>query len=136
MDASASASRRGAATLLAWVVLLALAVLACDSGRDALGAFRSGRLEGPRGAYVVRACAATGCTGDFTPDGGATVHGVRLDAGGRFRTGERGRVVLSDGRAVPLRTWSYQAATGAGAALAAAAIGLWLLRRRRATRTQ
>lgn len=117
-------------------MVVALVLLAYDSGRDALGAYRSERLEGPRGTYVVRTCDAAGCTGDFTPDGArkngaAPVRGVPLDAGGAFRQGERGRVVLSDGRAVPLRTWGYQATIGAGAALAAVAITVWALRGRR-----
>ncbi|MQA93262.1 MAG: hypothetical protein GEV11_00985 [Streptosporangiales bacterium] len=132
MSATASRPRRNATTLLASVVLVALAVLAYDSGRDAFGAYRSGRLEGPRGAYVVRHCDPSGCTGDFTPDRGAPVSGVPLDAGGNFRQGEKGRVVLADGRAVPLRPWGYQAAVGTGATLAVAALAIFLLRGRRA----
>lgn len=117
--------------MLAWVVLVALVLLAYDSGRDALGAYRSGHLDGPRGAYVVTACDAAGCSGDFTADGRPAMSGVPLDAGGSFREGERGRVVLHDGRAVPLRSWGYQAVTGGVAAFVAILIGLWLLRGRR-----
>lgn len=132
MNASSSTPRRGTTTVLAWVVLVALLLLAYDSGRDALGAYRSGHLDGPRGAYVVRACDPAGCSGDFTAGGRTAMTGVPLDAGGNFREGDRGRVVLHDGRAVPLRPWGYQAMIGAAAALAAALIGLWLLRGRRA----